>query len=134
MDSLSRKNSTKRSSTASYLRWVFGFLSASIWPRYLCTATCSAGVFGVSPASSNPGTPSFRPPSSCRLRRCAWSACAAVTPADSRRRFPPGAPLDEIQTVRQGNPVVVAFGVPRNGRELPFAVDFDLLNDVDVGH
>ena len=48
--------------------------------------------------------------------------------------FPPGAPLDEIKTVRQGIPVVVAFGVPRNGKELPFAVDFDLLNDVDVGH
>src|SRR5260370_39078386 len=65
------------------------FLSASICARYLRTATCSAGVFGVSPASSTPGTPSFRPSSSCRLRRCASSACAAVTPADSRRRFPP---------------------------------------------
>src|SRR5258708_21599571 len=48
--------------------------------------------------------------------------------------FPAGAPLDQINTLWQGIPVVVAFGIAGNGKELPIAVDFDLLNDVDVRH
>ena len=48
--------------------------------------------------------------------------------------FPAGAPLDEVQTFRQGVPVIVAFGVAGNGKQLPIAVDFDLLDDIDVGH
>src|ERR1039458_6132191 len=48
--------------------------------------------------------------------------------------FPAGAPLDEVETLGQGIPVVVAFAVAGNGKQLPIAVDFDLLDDVDVRH
>src|ERR1051326_5758877 len=66
-----------------------GFFSASICSKYVLTATCNAGFLTVSPAFSNPCTPRLRPSSSWRLRRCASSAWAAVTPAPSRRRIPP---------------------------------------------
>ena len=48
--------------------------------------------------------------------------------------FSAGPPLDEVQTFGQRIPVVVALSVAGNGIQLPVAVDFDLLNDVDVRH
>jgi len=57
--------------------------------QVLCDGGMERGFLIVSPAVSNPGMPSLRPSSSWRLRRCASSACAVVTPAPARRRVPP---------------------------------------------
>jgi hypothetical protein len=48
--------------------------------------------------------------------------------------FSASAPFDQIQTLGQRVPIIVTFNVAGNGKELPVAVDFDLLDDVDVGH
>jgi hypothetical protein len=64
----------------------------------------------------------------CFERLCRRDACRLPTP------FAGGAPLDEVETLGQGIPVVVAFGVAGNGKQLPIAVNFDLLDDVDVRH
>ena len=43
-------------------------------------------------------------------------------------------PLNKVQSFRKSIPVEVPFRIARNREKLPFAVDLDLLNDVDVGH
>jgi hypothetical protein len=40
-------------------------------------------------------------------------------------------PLDIVAAVADGVPVVVAFGVPRDGKHLPAAANFDAFDDVD---
>src|SRR5580658_2049019 len=43
-------------------------------------------------------------------------------------------PLDIVAAVGDGVPVVVAFGIPGDGKHLPAAVNFDPFNDVDSRH
>src|SRR5690242_9821472 len=44
------------------------------------------------------------------------------------------APLDEVVSVWQGDPIVVSRFLLRNRSQGPFAIDFDLLYDVDASH
>src|SRR6476659_180224 len=44
------------------------------------------------------------------------------------------APLDEVVSVWQGSPIVVSRFLLRNRSQSPFAIDFDLLYDVDASH
>src|SRR5690348_12023249 len=44
------------------------------------------------------------------------------------------APLDEIVSVRQGRPIVVSGLLLGDRSQGPFAIDFDLLYDVDASH
>src|SRR5439155_1196781 len=43
-------------------------------------------------------------------------------------------PLDIVTAVGDGVPVVVAFGITRDGKHLPAAANFDVFDDVDSGH
>src|SRR6266849_9614192 len=43
-------------------------------------------------------------------------------------------PLDIVAAVGDGVPVVVAFGVTRDGKHLPAAANFDAFDDVDSRH
>src|SRR5271154_3114327 len=43
-------------------------------------------------------------------------------------------PLDIVAAVGDGVPVVVAFGIPRDGKHLPAAANFDAFDDVDSRH
>src|SRR5260370_4916167 len=42
-------------------------------------------------------------------------------------------PLDIVAAVGDGVPVVVAFGIPRDGKHLPAAANLDAFDDVDSG-
>src|SRR5256885_14064839 len=44
------------------------------------------------------------------------------------------APLDEVVSVWQGSLIVVSRFLLRNRSQGPFAIDFDLLYDVDASH
>ena len=43
-------------------------------------------------------------------------------------------PLDIVAAVGDGVPVVVAFGISRDGKHLPAAANFDAFDDVDSRH
>src|SRR5215471_14754169 len=43
-------------------------------------------------------------------------------------------PLDEVVSIWQGGPIVMPRFLLRNRSQGPFAIDFDLLYDVDASH
>jgi hypothetical protein len=79
------------------------------------------------------GDTQFWPSSSWRLRRCASSACAAVMPALTTTRTA-HVPLDMITAVGDSVPVVVAFGIPGDGKHLRSPVNLDVFDGVDSRH
>ena len=93
-------------------------------------ATCNAGFLTVSPAVSNPGIPSLRP--SFMVLAPLYLKCLSGGDASTHTTASAAhVPLDIVAAIGDGVPVVVAFGITRDGKHLPAAANFDAFDDVD---